>query len=339
MTIRAFHAKNYGCLRDVHVTLGTRLHAFVGPNDSGKSTLLRGLQSTLETAWARTGAPGLWRHTTSPSLLRCDVDGGSYEIEVEGKPAFRARITSGAPLSTHPLTTKDDPRDQPVLAQLRGARFCQFDASALRSESGLVPQNEVVGFFDERGFGLPGIYQAVLGRGDEAFGEIRKCVQQLFPTVKRIAVVPVTRSEVSLEVELTDGTRVRAAEISAGLLYYLAFAAIPHLAAVSALLLEEPENGLHPARITEIIRLLRAFAERTDTQVFMATHSPLILNELSPDEISVVTRPSLETGTLITPLRATPHFERRSKVYSPGELWLAYCDGDLEAPLLDESVK
>ncbi len=339
MTIRAFHAKNYGCLRDVHVTLGTRLHAFVGPNDSGKSTLLRGIQTTIEMARTRSDHPGLQRPSAARVLLRCDVTAGSYEVEMEKWPAFRTKITVGDPPVTSSRKSVDDPQDEQIVGQLRGARFCQFDASALRSESGLVPQNEVVGFFDERGLGLPGIYQAILGRGDEAFGEIRKSVQLLFPTVKRIAVVPVTRSEVSLEVELTDGTRVRAAEISAGLLYYLAFAAIPHLAPVSALLLEEPENGLHPARIGEVIRFLRDFAERTDTQVFMATHSPLVLNELAPDEISVVTRPSLETGSLVTPLRSTPHFERRSKVYSPGELWLAYCDGDLEAPLLDESVK
>lgn len=159
---------------------------------------------------------------------------------------------------------------------------------------------------------------------------IRDSVRALFPTVKRIAVVPVTRSEVSLEIELTDGTRVRASEMSAGLLYCLAFAAIPHLDPVSALLLEEPENGLHPARIGEVMRLLRAFAERTDTQVFLATHSPLVLNELQPDEISVVTRPSLERGTIVTPLRDTPNFEQRSKVYALGELWLAYCDGETD---------
>jgi predicted ATPase len=368
MTIRAFHAKNYGCLRDVHVTLGTRLHAFVGPNDSGKSTLLRAIRTVLQFAGSKflRAEDDSWQpfypfpslrsrfapETTQegPTILRCETVGGSYEIEdhING-PTYEQVSYNDASESRrsgrHPANVAwqfdhiESWVKDPIARQLRGARLCQFDASALRNPSGLVPQNELVSFFDERGLGLPGIYQEILGRGDETFGQIRESVRKFFPTVKRIAVVPVTRSEVSLEVELTDGARVPASEMSAGLLYYLAFAAIPHLAPVSALLLEEPENGLHPARIAEVLRLLRYFAERTDTQVFMATHSPLVLNELSPDEISVVTRPSLETGTVITPLRATPHFEQRSKVYAPGELWLAYCDGELEAPLLDERVK
>ena len=365
MTIRAFHAKNYGCLRDVHVTLGTRLHAFVGPNDSGKSTLLRGIRAVLQFAGdsyslTKTKSwepfdPFPWQHAqtgsaTTMSAIECEVVGGSYRIEEDGVGPTLQRLKDDNPVKSWDSDrswTDDvwergnfDPNEpQPLLAQLQGARLCQFDASALRSPSGLVPRNDVLGFFDERGFGLPGIYQAILGRGDDAYSQIREAVRGLFPTVKRIAVVPLTRSEVSLEVELNDGTLVRASELSAGMLHYLAFAAIPHLDPVSVLLIEEPENGLHPARISEIIRLLRAFAERTDTQVFMATHSPLVLNELSPDEISVVTRPNLETGSVVTPLRATPHFERRSQVYSSGELWLAYCDGEQEAPLLDERVK
>jgi energy-coupling factor transporter ATP-binding protein EcfA2 len=368
MTILSFRAKSYGCLRDVEVKLGTRLHAFVGPNDSGKSTLLRGIRTVLQFAHDRfeqatngdwkpfnpfplgTPRPGPGTQSNATTLLRCDVVDGAYEIDDDDQQPTGQKMFHGTPPKSWSSARKwtdyafepdhYDPRDgDPLGNQLRGARLCHFDASALRTPSGLLPQNEIAGFFDERGFGLPGIYQAILGRGDEAFSQIRESVRRLFPTVKRIAVVPVTRSEVSLEIELADGTRVRAPEISAGLLYYLAFAAIPHLDPVSALLLEEPENGLHPARIAEVIRLLRDFAERTDTQVFFATHSPLVLNELAPDEISVVTRPSLETGTLVTPLRATPNFEQRAKVYALGELWLAYCDGETEAPLLDASVK
>jgi len=345
MTIQAFHAKNYGCLRDVQVVLGTRLHAFVGPNDSGKSTLLRGIQAVLECA--RTGefraSYGGRKH--EPTILQCHAIGGSYEIELDGEHRRASQfVTRGDPPrrivrdAVHVPDAVDDAATLSILDQLRGARLCQLAASALRAPSGLVPQSDVVGFIDERGSGLPGIYQAILGRGDDAFAAIRESVRVLFPTVKRVAVVPVTRSEVSLEIELVDGTHVRASEMSAGLLYYLAFAAIPHLAPVSALLLEGPENGLHPARIAEVMRLLRNFAELTDTQVFFATHSPLVLNDLAADEISVVTRPPLETGTVVTPLRATPNFEQRAKVYALGELWLAYCDGETESPLLDANV-
>jgi AAA15 family ATPase/GTPase len=40
--ITRFRVENFGCIQDCELKL-TRLHALVGPNDSGKSTLLRAL--------------------------------------------------------------------------------------------------------------------------------------------------------------------------------------------------------------------------------------------------------------------------------------------------------
>jgi predicted ATPase len=119
--------------------------------------------------------------------------------------------------------------------------------------------------------------------------------------------------------------------MSEGMLYYLAFAILPYLDPTPIVLVEEPENGLHPARIAEVMRMLRAISEKT--QVILATHSPLVINELRPDEVTVVTR-SAEHGTKATLLKDTPNFEERSKVYALGELWLSYANGEDEAPLL-----
>lgn len=119
--------------------------------------------------------------------------------------------------------------------------------------------------------------------------------------------------------------------MSEGLLYYLAFAVLPYLDPTALLLIEEPENGLHPARIAEVMRVLRAISETT--QVIIATHSPLVVNELRADEVTVVTR-SPETGTKATLIQDTPDFEERAKVYALGELWLSYANGEDEGPLL-----
>ena len=140
--------------------------------------------------------------------------------------------------------------------------------------------------------------------------------------------------------ELTDRTRVRAAHISTGLLYYLAFAALPEaFGAVSTILLEEPENGLHPARIKQVMAVLRAFTENHQAQVVLTTHSPLVVNELRANEVSVVTRPSLEEGTQVRPIEESANFAKRSEVYSLGELWLSYADGELETALFDPTAR
>jgi hypothetical protein len=92
-------------------------------------------------------------------------------------------------------------------------------------------------------------------------------------------------------------------------------------------------GGRHgPARIAEVVKVLRTLAE-SGTQVVMATHSPLVVNELRPDEVSVVTR-TADKGTQVTPIADTPSFELRTKAYALGELWLSYADGIDEGPLL-----
>ncbi len=221
----------------------------------------------------------------------------------------------------------------PLLEQLRAARLVRFDPDALRARSGLIPETAPVGFLDDRGNGLGGVYFAIRNRNDDAFSTIVADVRRHFPTIKNLRVKAVTSGEVALEAELTTGARVEAARMSEGLLYYLAFAALRHLDPVSLLLVEEPENGLHPARIAEVIKVLRAIVEETNTQVILATHSPLVVNELRPEEVSVVTRHE-QTGTKVTRIHETPDFAERSKVYALGELWIAYANGEDEAPLL-----
>ena len=174
---------------------------------------------------------------------------------------------------------------------------------------------------------------------DEAFGEIREAVRSLFPTIKRVGVLPITSDKMILEAELTDGKRILADEMSEGLLYYLAFAAIPYLNPTSVLLVEEPENGIHPARVAQVVQILRAFAKQTGTQVLIATHSPLVIDELTPDEVTVLVRASAEEGTRAIPIKNTENFENRANTYRLGELWLAYSDGNQEEPLFSPRLR
>ena len=54
----------------------------------------------------------------------------------------------------------------------------------------------------------------------------------------------------------------------------------------SAVLIDEPELGLHPAAITLIAELLRSTSKRS--QVIVSTQSVTLVNQLSPEEVVVV---------------------------------------------------
>src|SRR5258708_8232083 len=53
--IQRLEIENYGCIRKASVTL-TPLHALIGPNDSGKSTVLRALRTAAQFAGSDFGA-------------------------------------------------------------------------------------------------------------------------------------------------------------------------------------------------------------------------------------------------------------------------------------------
>jgi predicted ATPase len=59
----------------------------------------------------------------------------------------------------------------------------------------------------------------------------------------------------------------------------------------SVILLEQPEDSLHPGLTKKVIGLLRQNA--IDTQLIMSSHSSALLNKLKPEEIRLV---SLHNG-------------------------------------------
>jgi predicted ATPase len=122
-----------------------------------------------------------------------------------------------------------------------------------------------------------------------------------------------------LSFRLHDGKVIPASDLSQGLLVYFAFLTVVHREdAPSVLLIEEPENGVHPLRLREIVGLLRSL-EKQSVQIVMTTHSPDLLNVCKPEEVLVFRRPTPDAGTEIRRLPAD--FERRAMGSKVGELW------------------
>jgi predicted ATPase len=300
--------RGYRCVRDVSLHL-TRLHALIGPNDSGKSSILQAIQSLVGTQF--------WVSSARAWSSRDGVFAGTY-------PSAEQRNSNAE-------------RESQV-ASAMGQRFIlRLDPDELRRAMPLIPRGRgAIWFRTEKGQGLASLYDALLSRDRAAFSAIDERFRTLFPTVRMLRLENADERSKTLGLTLLDGTDVGPDEMSEGMLYWLAFAIVEHLAPAGILLIEEPENGLHPSRISEVIRVLRDVSQRT--QILIATHSPLVINELKPEEVTLVTRTS-EQGTVCTPMIATKNFEQRSKVYALGELWLAYADGDHETELTAPSTE
>jgi predicted ATPase len=219
-----------------------------------------------------------------------------------------------------------------MMALVSPVRVLRLDPDAMRQPTNLIAQGSPLEY-SPRGHGLAAVYDALLSRRLDVFLEISRRFTALFPTARSIQLTTPSSTTKALGVELSDGS-IGADRLSEGMLYWLAFAALPYLQPTPVLLVEEPENGLHPSRIADVMRVLRDVSKTS--QIIVATHHPLVINELQPDEVTLVTR-THERGTIATPLSSTKNFEQRAKAYALGELWLNYADGDLESDLVADS--
>jgi predicted ATPase len=334
--IREFHAQGYGCLVDTRVTL-TPLHALIGPNDSGKSTLMRAVTTLCSRFTSRSDAyVDITRFSSGPGgtlELRTDKDLFVRYVRGEVNPSINVGwrdnmvdiVTSpNGSESWRSLLTESNWR----------VRSVRFDPDQLRAFNPPLAREAPIAFQNNRGLGLASLYDVILGEDAEKYLEIQKRVQTLFPHIARVKLVSAPGGKV-FEFELRDGLRLSVEQVSEGLLYYLAYEALQHISPIALLCVEEPENGLHPRRIKEVVDILRRISER-GTQVLMATHSPLVMNELDPSEVTILVRPPGE-GTRATAMTDTQNFQRRSQVYALGELWVSYADGELESRLTNPS--
>lgn len=337
--IERLHIRDYGCIRDVDLKL-TPLHALIGPNDSGKSTILRALRTLTTLAagplnLAEDAAILFEAAMQSPKQsFRVWFGSQSWRIgSIRGDGSCVESLGDAAETAAWTHHGSNHARNDSTLATaVAGSTLFRLDPDSLRQPADLIPEGAPVRFANALGLGLPAIYDAILSRDLPAYIAINDELRRLFPDVKSLAPRNSNAKQKTIGIQLHDGTTLGANLMSEGMLYYLAYAALRHLDRVAVILIEEPENGLHPARIREVMTVLKEIAKTT--QVVLATHSPLVINELEPDQVSVVRR-FRDEGTKVTPIQDTPNFARRSEVYALGELWVSYADGELEAPLFE----
>lgn len=126
------------------------------------------------------------------------------------------------------------------------------------------------------------------------------------------------RQLLTLTVEERSGVRLPAASLSDGTLRFLTLAILVSDPRAQGLIcIEEPENGIHPAKISEMVGLLRDLAvDPMDTpgqdnpfrQVIVATHSPAFVQLQDENDLlfAISTRVRLADGSAIQTLRCRP---------------------------------
>ncbi len=184
--------------------------------------------------------------------------------------------------------------------------------------------------------GTSGEYLAsVVGRlkdkNREAFRRFNKRLKRLFPVLSGISVSGTGWGWRHLHQHEGDGQEVAfgSRHMSDGVLRLLAVTSLLYVERPPTVItFEEPENGVHPQLIREVVHLLRELTERKPPnrcQVFFSTHSPYVLDEFydHPDEVYCIERSRPRVGARIIRLSENKQLKIARDTFrrSLGEAW------------------
>lgn len=117
--------------------------------------------------------------------------------------------------------------------------------------------------------------------------ELTNVLRQAFNDYRRLIFPLVASGKVELQWVDQQGFTFPARSLSDGMIRFLGLATLLLLPDPPSLItIDEPEIGLHPELIPLLVGLLKSASQRT--QIIVATHSPLFLNELEPEDVVVV---------------------------------------------------
>lgn len=384
--IEQFRVKNYKALRDVTLDL-TPMHVLIGPNDTGKTSILealgalcRSVDTPLTAAFHGSwqGRELVWRADADLAIqfgaklpdpqgdldyhlsVSFHADGRQVGIAEEKYtcPAEEARALgdAGPPESLVLRVTKrneEAPRFsrqdlRRIYAALSGVHYYRWAPSFLALPAALKSDRRWQ--MDPTGFGLVLLLDDILGDDRDRFAKLEQRFKQIFPEIARIELVRQPAFQAAQndaeQVPLlarADGKGIRfklasggqsiaAAQASDGLLLVLAYLAVLHLPKPPrVLLVEEPENGVHPGRLKEVLVILRDLVkEQSHTQVLLTTHSPYVVDLFAPEEVTLCHKGD-DGAVSVRRLSTSRTVREQLDVFTLGEIWTSEGDEALAA--------
>ena len=271
---------NFRCFRQLDVELKP-LTVLIGPNDTGKSVF----QDAVE-----------YLGPSDPSGLG-QLD--RFRGDIAGRISVRGTLANG---EVRDLETKRPPQQshffggplpQPKPSDFEIQRF-QLPATGVLTGCDGFKQEEVGRLFLERdGRRVAALIDHLLRADLEQFLELRNQLRQLVPGFEDLKVETPTPQARQIEFVVESGFRIPAQKTSAGvrlLLFFLAL--VHHPIPPRVILLEEPETGIHPKRLQDVMELLRGISQgkfgKAPAQVILTTHSPYLLDYVKPEEDQVL---------------------------------------------------
>lgn len=300
-------------LRDVDVPLRP-LTVLVGENNSGKSTLMEAVR-TFTNETHDLPLSRFWRNSSNVRI-KISI---SYHTRESGQVLGSIEGEGGR---VHTLS-HDYNR---INNALRSLLILRLPSSGPITFGAAVPDASGPPALGSDGRELPGLFDHLLRTKRKWYDNLVTKAKEHIPGLRDINIIATDPATRSLELTIEGDYHIDARETSIGvrvMLYYLALA--HHPSPPSLLMIDEPENGIHPKRLGHIVKLLRSLSKGETTgkptQIILATHSPYLLDHIDPNTDQVlVFRRGAEGDAIVNPVD-TERLKLFLDDFMLGEVW------------------
>lgn len=117
------------------------------------------------------------------------------------------------------------------------------------------------------------------------------------------------------------------------MLLVLAYLTVMHLPQPPrVVLVEEPEKGIHPKRLQDVLAILRELvSQQKQTQIILTTHSPYVVDLFEPEEVTLCQKQP-DGSVAVRRLSESRAVREQLDVFTLGEIWTAEGDEALVEP-------
>ncbi len=271
---QSVHIENFRCLRHVTVALDP-FTVLVGKNDTGKSSFLGTIQFM-----AAAGVHG-FHLSHAAEVVTLGKLPQSLNIELSHKKGLiRLPEERGG--------------KRPNGALVGPTSYLQNVQSPYRFAPEVLRRQAQVGILERNPLPPDGMHlaAAVDRLPTSRFIRLQKDFAERLPLVKEIRRDPVSHGHKGLFFDVHGAGILPASAMSDGVMLVLAYLTVVYEEFAPALIMiEEPENGIHPKQLEHVVRLLHSLTTRENpTQVIMTTHSPYVLDFVPKGCVRVFSR-------------------------------------------------
>lgn len=335
--LKSIRLQNFKAHSDTFVSFKDRLTVLVGPNGSGKTSVMEAIRlmsqlGTNRSAWVFSGrwqpqafrrwgskdeiaVQGLYSNNgdSKPLEFRLDSDKGIIRYSVDGS-SFTVSLSDPSPF------------DHPWAKACGRASLFKLNASEIAKPVDSAERGQSV---DQTGANTAAVLTTLKLGDDEKFSRIEESMRRIIPSLKRVRIRSLPYSKSGQEAlankiyfDFNGASNIPADHASEGTLIVLAMLTIVFSPSPpDIILLDDFDQSLHPTAQLELVQLLKNLLDEfKDLQIIATTHSPYILDELEIDQIQCFAlRPD---GTVATKaLSEHPDAQRTQGALLSGELW------------------